>query len=63
MGAVRHMTDMVWLYHSGENGDILLVQMISTCLRGAYRTGGSQYPLDLTGSILQKIFFARVFDW
>jgi hypothetical protein len=38
-GAARHIIDMVWLfriaYASGEEGGILLVQMIFTCLRDA----------------------------
>jgi hypothetical protein len=36
---------MIWFgyivaYPSGEEGGILLIQMISTCLRYAYRKGG-----------------------
>ncbi len=33
-------------YRSGKKAGIVLVQMISTCLRGAYRWGGgSQHPV------------------
>ncbi len=36
-----HLIDIVWLspgYRSGEEGDILLVQMIASCRRCAYRS-------------------------
>jgi hypothetical protein len=34
-GAARHLIDISLAYPSGEDGGILMVQMISTCLRGA----------------------------
>jgi hypothetical protein len=42
---------MVWQFHvfpsKEEEGDILLVQMISTCLHGAQRKGGEELaPCD-----------------
>jgi hypothetical protein len=46
-GAARHVIAMVWLCRSpipeGEGG-ILLVPMVSTCLRGALRKGGGSAP-------------------
>ncbi len=41
-GANSIDTCMIWLYRSyprGEEGGILIVQMISTCLRGEYKNG------------------------
>ncbi len=50
-GAARHIIDMVWLIaglsHGGEGGGIVIlpVQIVSTCLRGAYRKRGGQHPV------------------
>ncbi len=49
---------MVWLYRllsQWGGGGILLVQMISTCLRRAFKRGGDQHPVGALTHRAEKI--------
>jgi hypothetical protein len=63
IGSKSAARNMVWLYRSpipvGEGGDILFVQMISTCLRGAYTKRGGEVSTLWSVSI---IFFVRMLN-
>ncbi len=68
--AARLLIDMVWLYRSpipvGRGGrGILLVQIISTCRRGAYRGegGGGSAPCDLYLCESRGTFYSVPFQY